>query len=88
MQLESILNHMRVFSVESFRYIPQFDLRNIHGEYFSDRLIFLMTLLEMIRTEINEAPYFYVIKQNAHLWNVPRRAVIINQNIVVKGVVW
>lgn len=43
---------MRIFSVESFRYIPQFDLRDIHGKYFEDRLIFLMTLLEMIRSEI------------------------------------
>ncbi len=43
---------MRVFAIESFRYIPQFDLRDIHGKYFEDRLIFLMTLLEMIRTYI------------------------------------
>jgi hypothetical protein len=31
-KLESILNTMRIFSVESFRYIPQFDLRDINGK--------------------------------------------------------
>jgi hypothetical protein len=32
--LEHILNHFRVISVEAFRYIPQNDLRDIHGRYF------------------------------------------------------
>lgn len=69
---------MRIFSVESFKYIPQFDLRDIQGNYFNDRLIFLMTLLEMIRTEINDPNYLYVIKRYSSEWNVPRKAVIIN----------
>ncbi len=48
-----MLNHMRVFAIESFRYIPQFDLRDIRGKYFEDRLIFEMTLFEMIRIYIH-----------------------------------
>ena len=33
-KMEKILNHFRIFSVEHFRFIPQFDLRNYHGKYF------------------------------------------------------
>lgn len=39
----------------------------------------------MVRTEINQARYFYIIKQNMHLWNVPRRAVILNPGIHIKA---
>ena len=48
-KLKSILNHLRVFSIDGFRYIPQTDLRDIYGNYFKDRLIFLMTMLENVR---------------------------------------
>ena len=51
-KLNYILNHLRVFSIEAFRYIPQHQHRDMYGQYFEDRTIFLMTLLEMIRTEI------------------------------------
>lgn len=32
--MEGILNHFRIFSIEVFRYIPQFDLRNMFNNYF------------------------------------------------------
>lgn len=51
--MEEIVNHMRIFSAESFRYFPQFDLRDIYGKYFKSPLIFLMNLLEMIRNRID-----------------------------------
>ena len=76
-KLKSIVNHMRVFAIESFRFIPQFDLRNIHGKYFNDRLIFLMTLLEMIRTEIHQPRMLYLIKKYSPIWNVPRKMAIV-----------
>jgi len=79
-KLNAILNHMRVFAIESFRFIPQFDLRNIHGKYFNDRLIFLMTLLEMIRTEIHEPRMLYLIKKYSSEWNVPRKMVILQNS--------
>jgi hypothetical protein len=77
-KLESILNTMRIFSVESFRYIPQFDLRDINGIYFRDRLIFLMTLLEMIRSDLDNPQMLYIIKRYSSTWNIPSRAVFIN----------
>jgi hypothetical protein len=87
-KLESILNTMRIFSVESFRYIPQFDLRDINGKYFGDRLIFLMTLLEMIRSDLNNAEILYLIKRYSSLWNVPSRAIFINQTMWIENARW
>lgn len=51
-QYKRILNHMRIVSVDSFRLIPQFELRDVHGGYLNDRLIFLMDLLEMVRETV------------------------------------
>lgn len=68
-----ILNHLRVFSIESFRYIPQFDLRDIYGRYFEDRIIFLMTLLEMVGYRISQPHMHYLAKKYSHLFSVPGR---------------
>jgi hypothetical protein len=87
-KIEGVLNHMRVFAIESFRYIPQFDLRDIQGVYFKDRMIFLMTLLEMIRTEIREPHYLYLLKRYSSTWNAPRRAVIIQNDITIQISEW
>ena len=87
-KLESILNLLRIFAIESFRYIPQFDLRNIHGEYFKDRIIFLMTLLEMVRTPFTEPNYHYIIKKYSSVWNVPRRAILIKNSTKLKIHQW
>ena len=47
-KMEGIMNHFRIFAIESFRYLPQFDWMDMYGEYFEDRFIFLMSLLELI----------------------------------------
>ena len=84
--LHGILNHMRIFAIESFRYIPQFNLRNINGEYFEDRLIFLMTLLEIVRTKIEDPIYLYLGKKYQHSWNMPRRLIFLNDTVVLTNV--
>jgi hypothetical protein len=76
-KMETILNHFRVFAIESFRYLPQFDLRDMEGVYFKDRMIFLMTFLEMVRNPIHEPAYLYNLKKFSHIWNAPRKAVIV-----------
>lgn len=47
--LKNITNHLRLFSVEVYKFLPQFDLRDSYGNYYEDRLIFLMSFLDMIR---------------------------------------
>ena len=46
--INGIINHLRVISIDAFRYIPQFELRDPYGVYFEDRIIILSTLLEML----------------------------------------
>jgi hypothetical protein len=87
-KMEAILNHMRVFAIESFRYIPQFDLRDIQGNYFKDHTIFLMTLLEMVRTDIIEPRFLYIIKKYSSQWNAPRRAAIVPHQAILKIFRW
>jgi hypothetical protein len=48
--MEGIINHFRIFSVMAFRYLPQFDLRDSYGKYYTDRIIFQISLLEMINS--------------------------------------
>ena len=81
--MENIINHMRVFAIESFRYIPQFDLRDIFGSYHSDRLIFLMTLIELTNCQFNDPRMKYIVKKYAHLWNVPFAKVILNPSVAI-----
>lgn len=47
-QMNGIINNLRIFSIEAFRYIPQFELRDPYGIYFEDRIIILSTLLELL----------------------------------------
>ena len=44
-RMNRVLNYFRVFSVETFKNIPQFSYCNMYGKYFEDRLIFLMDML-------------------------------------------
>ena len=48
-----MINHFRVFSVETFKAIPQFAMRDWNGKYYKDRLIFLMDFHDLIHREIN-----------------------------------
>ena len=45
-KLNGILNHFRVFSVQSFKQIPKDEMVDIFGKYYEDRIIFLMDLVD------------------------------------------
>jgi hypothetical protein len=52
--MRHFLNHFRIFAIETFRLIPQFQLRDLYGYYFKDRIIFLMDLLEIKSEYVRE----------------------------------
>lgn len=82
--MEGILNHFRIFSVEAFRYIPQFDHVDMFGNYFKDRLIFLMTLLEMLNQPREGYKYTYIYLKYYQIFNIPKTAVLIDSSIYIK----
>lgn len=82
--MEGILNHFRIFSVEAFRYIPQFDHVDIFGNYFKDRIIFLMTLLEMINMPREGYKYTYIYLKYYPVFNIPQTAVLIDSSIKIQ----
>jgi len=47
--LESIVNHLRVFHSDYYKIIPQFNLRTHSGTYFNNRLNFLEHFLYMVQ---------------------------------------
>jgi tRNA A37 threonylcarbamoyladenosine biosynthesis protein TsaE len=47
--LESIVNHLRVFHSDCYKVIPQFNLVHHTGIYFNDRLTFLEHFLYMVK---------------------------------------
>ena len=51
--MKHMINHFRVFSVETFKAIPQFAMRDWNGKYYKDRLIFLMDFHDLIHRKIN-----------------------------------
>ena len=53
--MEGMLNHIRIISVDAFRMIPQHDLRDVYGKYYTDRVIIAMILLEMINKPSRDA---------------------------------
>lgn len=62
--------------MEVYKFLPQFDLRDSYGNYYEDRIIFLMSFLDMIREEISSISALYVIKKYANKFNVPRKMVL------------
>ena len=84
-KLNLILRHFRVFSIDAFRYIPQTDLRDVYGNYFKDRLIFLMTLLEIVRDPVESYRNFFHIKKYWHVWDTPRKMQFIHQTYYLKN---
>jgi len=56
--LESIVNHLRVFHSDCYKIIPQFNLRTHTGIYFNNRLNFLEHFLYMVQnlTEKHDYP--------------------------------
>ena len=77
-QLKHMINHFRVFSVETFKTIPQFAMRDWNGKYHKDRLIFLMDFHDLIHRYFANSLDLFTIKRNAHIWNVPRSINILN----------
>lgn len=63
--------------------MPQFDLRDIYGNYFSDRIIILMTLVELTKSRITDYNMLYLIRKYAPVWNVPEVKVQINSSIAI-----
>ncbi len=51
-------------------------------------MVFLMTLLELIQNPRNSFEYLYIYRKYASIWNVPRRAIIIGQDITVTSKNW
>ena len=45
--LNELINHFRVFESGLYRLIPKFELHRVGGDYYEDRLIYLMTILEL-----------------------------------------
>ena len=83
-KMEAILNHFRVFSVECFRLIPQFDLRDYYGQYFGDRIIFVMSLIEMVLADLNLPRLHYLCKKYAAQFNIPNALTVISRTAFLR----
>ena len=82
--MEGILNHLRIFAIESFRYLPQFDWHDMFGNYFKDRIIILMSLLELINSpETRRIEWIYIYKKYAHIFNCPQIAEIVPSKVKI-----
>ena len=84
-KMNAILNHFRVISVESFRILPQSELRDLEGVYFQDRMIFLSGVLELLTPGLTVGKrgykYEYLVRKYAHLYNIPTKTIIIDGRI-------
>ena len=81
-KMEGILNNFRVFAIESFRYLPQFDLRDMYGWYYENRLIFLMSLLELIKDPKTEQfSHLYIFKKYAPVFNAAQKATLVSREV-------
>ena len=68
-KLNGILNHFRVFSVQTFKHIPKVLMVDIFGKYFEDRTIFLMDLIDYVRKPFpNNGHTNFVRKKYFALW--------------------
>ena len=68
-KLNGILNHFRVFSVQTFKHIPKVLMTDIYGNYFEDRTIFLMDLIDYARKPFpNNGHTNFVRKKYYDLW--------------------
>ena len=79
-KMEGIMNNFRIFAIESFRYLPQFDWMDMYGQYFEDRFIFLMSLLELINEHNTRKIWWvYNYKKYASVFNVPQKAALVSK---------
>jgi len=79
-----MVNHLRIFSIGVFRYIPQMDLRDIFGKYFEDRLVFLMTLLEIVRFPLDMPFHFYLAKKYNQIMDIPVNYYFVSSQIFLR----
>ena len=85
--MKEMLNHLRAFSVEHYKFLPQFDLRDSYGNYYEDRLIFIMSFFDMVRDPLESDVNIYCIKKTAPKFDIPQRIVLseqvtINTNVI------
>ena len=87
-KIEAILNHFRIISIEAFRFIPQFDLRDVYGRYYKSRLIVSMILLEMISLPRSDSEMVFLARRNAEVWNIPRKGVVVSHHVKLRVQEW
>ena len=67
-------NHLRTFAVETYKFLPQFDMRDPYGNYYDDRIIFVMSFYDMVRDSLEgDDEKAYVVKKYAPKFNIPRK---------------
>ena len=68
-KLNTILNHFRVFSVQSFKQLPKDLMVDIFGKYYEDRVIFLMDLIDFTRIPFPTLGFMHFMrKKYFNLW--------------------
>jgi hypothetical protein len=80
--MKEMVNHLRVFSVECYKFLPQFDLRDSYGNYFEDRIIFIMSFYDLIREPIGTDVQAFIVKKYASVFDIPQR-IVLSENVVV-----
>lgn len=89
--MNGIINHIRIFSVDAFRYMPQMELRDPYGVYFKDRIIFLAGLLELlapidkVRTKEHRHKYLYFKKYYQDIFHFPSKMVMVDSSVYIKA---
>ena len=84
--LNGILNHYRVFSVQTFKQIPKDLIVDLFGKYFEDRVIFLMDLVDFTRDNMPINSHVHFIKKKFHdLWEIPFFTQISGAKVQVKA---
>jgi hypothetical protein len=90
-KMNGMLNHIRVFSIEAFRYVPQLEWRDTYGVYMQDRIIIFETLLELLakHEKVNKPEhrhkFLYMKRRYADLFHFPSIAVIIGPEVTINA---
>jgi hypothetical protein len=89
-KMNGILNHMRIFSVNAFRYIPQLEWRDVYGVYLQDRIIILGILLELlpqhwqIRNPDFRHKFIYTKRKFADIFHFPTRSALLDSSVWIR----
>jgi hypothetical protein len=85
--MKNMSNHLRVFSVEVYKFLPQFDMRDPYGDFYEDRLIFVMSFYDIVRDPFDDEEKNYVVKKYAPQFNIPKRiAMARNVSVVTDNI--